>query len=695
MKYLDFDLQIERSGEMYRASVVNSPSGEAQCDFSSPISEQDLKIFRLETTRARGDLRRMEASGMRAARQFGEKLFLAVFGGDVRGCLLRSLDGLKPGEEGLRLRIHLSKAPELANLPWEYLYEPSTRRFFALSEETPIVRYLELAERIRPVKVRPPVRVLVVISSPKDVVQLDVDREWKKLSAALSRLTASGIVEMDRLEKPTFRLLLRSLRRKEYHIFHFVGHGQFDEYSQAGLLVFEDEDGQSDPITAQALGVLLRSERSLRLAVLNSCEGARASYDLMGGTAQTLVQQGIPAVIAMQSEISDRGAQSFAETFYEGLAGGCAVDEALADARKIMYGEGSVEWGSPVLYMRSQDGRVFDVGRMTVEVARREAEQAITLENWNLAVEKLKELLAIDPADAQAAERLTFAQQERAKTVPMPPVPPEPAPKPVPVPVPVRHQWFGPTLLLTLVFLANWIETTAETWIKTKYELGLASSNLIAYAFHGLEGDFSFEHHDLANPLAIYGYSISYFFLLPLLGVAVAVALARRKDPRAYRLLATAVGIDYLVSLPFFLFFPVPERWAYPDSGAILLSDLWSTKLINSIRPISGLDNCFPSSHVSLTVILIAFCYLFGLRFRMSAVCLGLTIILSTFALGIHWMPDIVSGVAVGVLSFSLAMAGIGRAVLSPGAQTLVGLKLAELQEAMKRLSSSVRPRKA
>jgi len=37
----------------------------------------------------------------------------------------------------------------------------------------------------------------------------------------------------------------------------------------------------------------------------------------------------------------------------------------------------------------------------------------------------------------------------------------------------------------------------------------------------------------------------------------------------------------------------VPERWAYPESHAVLLSDLWSTRLIETIRPISGLDNCF------------------------------------------------------------------------------------------------------
>jgi membrane-associated phospholipid phosphatase len=35
---------------------------------------------------------------------------------------------------------------------------------------------------------------------------------------------------------------------------------------------------------------------------------------------------------------------------------------------------------------------------------------------------------------------------------------------------------------------------------------------------------------------------------------------------------------------------------------------------------------------------------------------LGLTVILSTFVLGVHWVPDMLAGVAVGVLSVTLAM---------------------------------------
>ena len=210
--------------------------------------------------------------------------------------------------------------------------------------------------------------------------------------------------------------------------------------------------------------------------------------------------------------------------------------------------------------------------------------------------------------------------------------------------------------LLALVFVANYVETAIETWLKDNYKLGARLAAGFTTAVQQFERNYSFEGHDLTNIVAVYGYSVAYYFIFPLMCLSVTWALAKRSDIKPFRVLTFAVLINYLISLPFFLFFPVMERWTNAESGAMLLSDRWSSRLIEYVRPISGLDNCFPSSHTSITVVVVLICFLFQVRFRTPVLALGIAVVISTFVLGIHWMPDVIAGAAAGGLSVALAM---------------------------------------
>jgi hypothetical protein len=65
--------------------------------------------------------------------------------------------------------------------------------------------------------------------------------------------------------------------------------------------------------------------------------------------------------MAMQYEISDRGAIEFARAFYEAVADGLPVDLAVRDARLAvsLARPNSLEWGTPVLYLRPSSGQLF------------------------------------------------------------------------------------------------------------------------------------------------------------------------------------------------------------------------------------------------------------------------------------------------------------------------------------------------
>jgi hypothetical protein len=448
MTYTDFDLLLERAPKGFRAQVLSSSAGQASVDFQLPFSDVELENFLLKLGRTTRAVRRVESTEMTTAKSFGAALFNAVFAGDVRACLRSAIDEARRENTRVRLRIRLAD-PILADLPWEFLYNPSVNRFLALSVQTPLVRYMELPEVIQPVAITPPIRVLVMISSPSDYPTLDVEAEWKRLNESLADLIATGTIAVERLDDATLSALQRRLRRSQYHIFHFIGHGEFDQTLQEGVLLLERDNRRGHRVGSQYLGMLLHDHDSLRLAMLNACEGARSSrQDPFAGSAQSLVQQGIPAVIAMQFEIADDVANTFAHEFYGALADGLPIDAAVTEARKAIFAGGhEIAWATPVLYLRAPDGRIFDVtpaektatggkaaapsdpatmteatGPPAAAVTPREraatllraAGRLLALGKYEEALEQLAEARPLDPDSVMLTQLTATAEEQRA-----------------------------------------------------------------------------------------------------------------------------------------------------------------------------------------------------------------------------------------------------------------------------------------
>ncbi|MGZ8756305.1 MAG: CHAT domain-containing protein, partial [Acidimicrobiia bacterium] len=370
-----------------------------------------------------------------AAEKFGKKLYETVFAGEVGICFRRSIDDAGLANRGLRIRIRTSDAPTLNNIPWEFVWAEGLGRFVALSNQTPVVRYIDLPTQIRPLSIAPPLRILVMVSNPTDVDALDVQREVDLLREATKDLVSSGRVELVVMEDANMASLAQRLRREEFHIFHFIGHGGFADGD--GVLVLEDNAERARPVKGQHLGTIFHDHGSLRLAVLNACEGARASAeDPFSGVAPSLIRQGIPAVIAMQFEITDAAAIQFAHEFYLAVADGYPVDAAVTEARKgIFSADNDLEWATPVLYMRAPDGMIFDLtappvprpspppveptvvtpSPATAETdLDREYEKAllaIDSRRWPEAVRLLQKVLELDPANVPARSHLEDAER--------------------------------------------------------------------------------------------------------------------------------------------------------------------------------------------------------------------------------------------------------------------------------------------
>ena len=373
LDYLAFDLEISPGdGQFYPVAVLSSPAGEARTEMELPLSFEDLRewLFELDIVLF-GDMEGIVAP--RLDWSFGSLLFDALFAGDIRTRYDISRQMAREKGAGLRIKLRIND-PELAILPWELLYDARTDEFLALSRHTPVVRYLEVGRPAQALQVRPPLRVLSMVSSPRDLEPLDVETERARMEQALAPLVEQGRVELVWLEEPTWRALQEAMQAGPWHIFHFIGHATDDEEEffaegneseeLVGALILTDDDGNATPLGASDLARLLGDHRSLRLVILNACEGARGDEgSLFSSLAAALVEKGLPAVLAMQYEISDEAAIEFSRSFYGALANGYPIDAATGEARKAisLALPDSLEWVTPVLFMRAADGKIWEI----------------------------------------------------------------------------------------------------------------------------------------------------------------------------------------------------------------------------------------------------------------------------------------------------------------------------------------------
>jgi hypothetical protein len=271
------------------------------------------------------------------------------------------------GKTGLRIRVQLSlsdpQARYLTALPWELVCS-DTLEFLAVDRATPVVREIEGLQRFESLAVDPPLRILVVDAAPGARDQAKHDQEMNRMREALQPLTEAGQVELLRLDEPRPDMLRDALlEKKDFHVLHFMGHGGFND-RLGGAISFIKPDGSKQQVDGEMFADYLKGIVGLRLVVLNSCLSARtaghedAPFNL--GVASTILERTrIPAVIANQYAITHDAAIDFSRELYGRLAAGEPVDTAITEARMRMRHR-SDEWATPVLFLGSQDGKLFD-----------------------------------------------------------------------------------------------------------------------------------------------------------------------------------------------------------------------------------------------------------------------------------------------------------------------------------------------
>jgi hypothetical protein len=259
--YLDFELEIgSGQGRDYPVAVVRSPAGEARETMRFPYDElaleYHLKDLQIALLRLGGRRRQFFSPEEQAVQDFGRTLFDALLVGEVRVRYDVSQREAASQGKGLRLKLRI-QPPDLDALPWEFLYDPRQAEYVCLSRNTPVVRYLELPQPTPPLSVKPPLRILGMVASPRGLPALDVGCEKERVERAIQGLQANGSVDLTWLPGQTWRDLQRAMRGGPWHVFHFIGHGGFDRNRDEGFLALANEEGETHRLSATQLGRLL------------------------------------------------------------------------------------------------------------------------------------------------------------------------------------------------------------------------------------------------------------------------------------------------------------------------------------------------------------------------------------------------------------------------------------------------------
>ncbi|MBM4046523.1 MAG: CHAT domain-containing protein, partial [Planctomycetes bacterium] len=281
---------------------------------------------------------------------WGEQAFRALFqNGKARDWMTDAKRGHAAGKTPLHLQVS-SDDPGILSWPWEALKDPETgvlahqarverRLNFNLPEPPPLSDQLP-KDRIH---------ILLVTARP-----YEEDVQYRSISRPLVELieTEKLPAAVTLVRPPTFDRLREMLRAKPhfYHILHFDGHGAYrpdaapggrpDMFQKGpeGRLIFENEDGQEHPVTAQELSDLLR-EHAVPVVVLNACQSAMLdaeAADPFASVAAALLRTGIRSVVAMSYSVTVVGAREFLPPFYRGLFATGHVAEAVRRGRQEM-----------------------------------------------------------------------------------------------------------------------------------------------------------------------------------------------------------------------------------------------------------------------------------------------------------------------------------------------------------------------
>lgn len=202
---------------------------------------------------------------------------------------------------------------------------------------------------------------------------------------------------------------------------------------------------------------------------------------------------------------------------------------------------------------------------------------------------------------------------------------------------------------LSAILLLNKYEVHLEEWLHAPYDL--------TPVLTGWEGDWMLWVQTTFHSDLMTGFT-SMFYLVVFQSVMIAsVGIYTFYNMRKlYYAFCVALLLNYFIAVPFYLFVPVNEVWHALPQVQFLMLDTYPA-FESEYRALSGLNNCFPSLHTSISVTMAMLATRSGIRrWAVFTWIHAAIIIFSIFYLGIHWFTDMLAGIVLASFAVTVGL---------------------------------------
>jgi len=285
------------------------------------------------------------------------------------------------GASAVDLDTARESATLLLGLPWELLHD-GKGFLFQGAKPMRVRRRLPNPEARNVPVVPTPIRILLVTARPEDDACSYIDHRASALPLVDAMEALGGLVRIHVLDPPTLPSLRKEIdrarrARQPYQVVHFDGHGVYDRRAGLGGLCFEDPRDTDKPekrrhatVFTSELGPLLRDHR-IPLVFLDACQTAQAEQASESVATELLKVGGVASVVAMSHSVLVETARRFVEAFYDALAAGRRVGDAMLEGQNALkddnfrgriFGAGELrleDWFVPVLFQEKDDPQLF------------------------------------------------------------------------------------------------------------------------------------------------------------------------------------------------------------------------------------------------------------------------------------------------------------------------------------------------